>query len=790
MTIFFDEKLDFLVSQTKINLTFKTKALENGSGAEERIISWLDPLLSFDISRSTINDSDRQYLQSFFNTVRGNAYGFRFRDCSDYQATATGKVNKYGSITQGRLFPEADGVRTEFQLFKIYQLEGCLHYRAITRPSEITIFENGVEVTDWSEEQGKITFITAPSGELTADIIFDVPVAFAHPQMASKTNRNEDEHSSYRLEPITIEEIREEAFYYPIDILGSLPLFPLIRYPDSTTSVREQTEIIDLTSGYDKRTPLSQQPKGHYTLPNTSLYPEELDHLIAFWRCCKGRGLHFYLDDRSYHNSLVAVRFDEDNLAIEVRNNHLFTLESIPLIQTYDSIPLALVLENNPNLEIVENIITDVDASTSEQLVNTSPTVIDDGSGISGGSGGSDNSPNLVGTIIAISEAAGKLILLTFSSGTYRIYIERTSQQLDFIKAGQIATLNSNYDLTDFVDLSDSKKGAIFTGDTANGKKLFAVTVTSSGAFQFDSTDVVGTDPGDIINYTLNSSLGPDVFLNTYAQSPVPASVNIPEVNWSSLGMTITNYLTIEGRKYRTGNYNGTVPEFGFGKRVFAQNLYFYDRGEYQDRDIVEIQHPYYKKTEHWHAWISTMSGIPSPYFVGGVYTGNVYPIESQEGVKNILYSITSTQVETRNSTIPGEDNVYVSGFFPDVSFYAQINNTQEIIFNLTQESTEISLSLGFFSETSQIAQAPLNNPHNYSIHPYYSKNYQNRYYGPSSQIGNGLPYLKQDGTVGNAVDDFSLLNISTCTAVYVSETRGLVFASGNTLRYLLVTAL
>ena len=234
MIVFYDERLEIKTSLgSTIDLNFNTNALENIKGDEERVIKWLSPFISFNISRENLTEDSLNYLKEFFQTTRANSFGFRYRDCLDYQATATPTINIYSSSTQGILLPEPDGVRTEFQLYKLYTVGGCTHYRAITRPDEITIYEGSGINELWSEEKGKITFLTAPIEALTADFTFDVPVTFARTNLDFQVNLLENSSRSYKVPRFSLEEIREDPFFSVVDEFGELPTFNIFRWKKS-----------------------------------------------------------------------------------------------------------------------------------------------------------------------------------------------------------------------------------------------------------------------------------------------------------------------------------------------------------------------------------------------------------------------------------------------------------------------------------------------------------------------------------------------------------------------------
>ncbi|MGK7898810.1 MAG: hypothetical protein AB4372_35650, partial [Xenococcus sp. (in: cyanobacteria)] len=287
-----------------------------------------------------------------------------------------------------------------------------------TRPSELRIYQDEIEVFDWSEDKGKITFITPPIGELTADIIFDVPVALGEGRLSFKVNQQSTV-SSLSLEKLTLEEIREEPFYDLIDNVGFLPTFPLVKFSEGNIAQTVETEIIDLTSGYDLRTSLNSRQKTEINLPQASFPKEILEHFISFWRCCKGRALTFPVLEKIYSLDYLMMRFDSDELSLEVEANDTYKNQPISLREVFETLPLSLTYQYNDNAEIELQTsnppANSYGPSESVGIVGTTPTLEDPdgGGGGSGGSGGNSYYESNIGKIIAISEIQGKLVLFT-----------------------------------------------------------------------------------------------------------------------------------------------------------------------------------------------------------------------------------------------------------------------------------------------------------------------------------------------------------------------------------------
>ena len=117
-------------------------------------------------------------LIAFFRARRGKAYGFRFKDWTDYKAT-------------GQLLGMGDGTLTQFQLVKEYPSGSVIEVRTITKPvaGTVNVYLDGtLQAAGWSVDTttGLVTFSTAPALgiEVTADFEFDVSVRFDTDHMA------------------------------------------------------------------------------------------------------------------------------------------------------------------------------------------------------------------------------------------------------------------------------------------------------------------------------------------------------------------------------------------------------------------------------------------------------------------------------------------------------------------------------------------------------------------------------------------------------------------------------
>jgi uncharacterized protein (TIGR02217 family) len=110
--------------------------------------------------------------------AQGRAYGFRFKDWTDYNAV-------------GQLLGTGDDAQTQFQLVKHYPSGSVIEVRTITKPvaGTVKVYLNGaLQLSGWfvDTRTGLVIFGMPPAlgVEVTADFAFDVPVRFDTDHMA------------------------------------------------------------------------------------------------------------------------------------------------------------------------------------------------------------------------------------------------------------------------------------------------------------------------------------------------------------------------------------------------------------------------------------------------------------------------------------------------------------------------------------------------------------------------------------------------------------------------------
>ena len=151
---------------------YSTSVVATASGYEQRNMNWSAARGAWDVSSGLKKPSQLDLLIAFFRARKGKAYGFRFKDWTDYKAT-------------GQLLGTGNGANKVFQLVKIYASGAGSETRTITKPVLGTVkpYLAGVlQASGWSinTATGVLTFSTAPAQgvAVTADFEFDVPVRF------------------------------------------------------------------------------------------------------------------------------------------------------------------------------------------------------------------------------------------------------------------------------------------------------------------------------------------------------------------------------------------------------------------------------------------------------------------------------------------------------------------------------------------------------------------------------------------------------------------------------------
>ena len=208
MVVFHDVRLSVDVERgAKGGPRFSTTIAELSSGREKRNINWSRPRLEWDIGYGIDDKSTHEQVLAFFYARNGRAYGFRFKDWTDYQIGTS-------STDTPQEIATADGSTTSFQIVRRYTDSSYQYDRKITRPvsGTVRVFLDSVEQgSGWTvdNDTGIITFSVAPtaSPDQSIGVIceFDVPVRFDTDGLDLTAFRDD----AFSFEQIMIKEIRE-----------------------------------------------------------------------------------------------------------------------------------------------------------------------------------------------------------------------------------------------------------------------------------------------------------------------------------------------------------------------------------------------------------------------------------------------------------------------------------------------------------------------------------------------------------------------------------------------------
>jgi uncharacterized protein (TIGR02217 family) len=179
---------------------WNTQVVASPAGKEVRISLLDEALVEWSVQLQTWDEERIRSLINFFNVCEGKAFGFRFKDWSDYYAGMTLVAGVGLGYTVPHAFATGNGSATVYQLKKRYTVGGHTKERKITRPirnytgdvhnagsgsSTVRIYVAGVLLTEGSDytldyTTGKVTFASAPANGAAIAWCgqFDVPARF------------------------------------------------------------------------------------------------------------------------------------------------------------------------------------------------------------------------------------------------------------------------------------------------------------------------------------------------------------------------------------------------------------------------------------------------------------------------------------------------------------------------------------------------------------------------------------------------------------------------------------
>ena len=161
----------------------RTEVVTLANGFEERNTPWAHSRRRYDAGMGMRSLDDIEVLIAFFEARRGQLFGFRWKDWSDYKSSLPSKDPEHMDQRLG----VGDGDTTVFQVIKTYESGASTYARPIRKPvaGSVKIGLAGdpkIETIDYSVNTatGEVTFTNPPpiGAEITAGFEFDVPVRF------------------------------------------------------------------------------------------------------------------------------------------------------------------------------------------------------------------------------------------------------------------------------------------------------------------------------------------------------------------------------------------------------------------------------------------------------------------------------------------------------------------------------------------------------------------------------------------------------------------------------------
>jgi uncharacterized protein (TIGR02217 family) len=176
------------VSQGAVGgMRFSTTVMPLSSGFESRNINWKSSRGEWDVSFGLQTQEQVEELVDFFSARRGKAYGFRFKDWTDYRAPRW--RNTPGDMGGIPILFTTTGAQLTFQLTKIYGDVGGTYTRVLAKPvmGSVRLLNDGlpmIESVDFTTDYttGIVTLsdtIALVEGHNIAGAFeFDVPARF------------------------------------------------------------------------------------------------------------------------------------------------------------------------------------------------------------------------------------------------------------------------------------------------------------------------------------------------------------------------------------------------------------------------------------------------------------------------------------------------------------------------------------------------------------------------------------------------------------------------------------
>lgn len=146
---------------------YSTDIIAVASGFEQRNINWQAARARYDIGTGIRTREQMAEVIAFFRARKGRAYGFRFRDWTDFEAAGQAMLTTANPLV--------------WQLVRRYPSGPGEDVRLITKPEvgSVIVRVSGAPVGVTIDHlTGRVTFPSAPGATPYADFRFDVPCRF------------------------------------------------------------------------------------------------------------------------------------------------------------------------------------------------------------------------------------------------------------------------------------------------------------------------------------------------------------------------------------------------------------------------------------------------------------------------------------------------------------------------------------------------------------------------------------------------------------------------------------
>lgn len=164
----------------------RTEIVTLKNGFEERNSPWAHSRRRYDAGLGVRSLDDMAEVIAFFEARRGQLYGFRWKDWTDFKSCRPSQA----PTALDQWIGTGDGARREFALAKLYASGDAEYRRPVTKPVQGTVL---VAVAGVATEAavdhttGLVRFAQAPAAgaQVTAGFEFDVPVRFDADRIAT-----------------------------------------------------------------------------------------------------------------------------------------------------------------------------------------------------------------------------------------------------------------------------------------------------------------------------------------------------------------------------------------------------------------------------------------------------------------------------------------------------------------------------------------------------------------------------------------------------------------------------